>query len=73
MTTIEYLSLPLYKRIIHRIINFFVSIPKVIGRFFGKVIPQVFTKIWRSISLYFINLYNYGKIKNATEKYNVIL
>jgi len=59
MTTIEYLSLPLYKRIIHRIISFFVSIPKVIGRFFGKTVPQFFVKIWRVISLYFINLFNY--------------
>lgn len=59
MTTIEYLSLPLHKRIFHRIISFFVSIPKAIGRFFSTIVPKFFVKIWNSISQYFVNLYNY--------------
>lgn len=59
MTTIEYLSLPLYKRIFHRIINFFVNIPKAIGKFFSKKIPALCVKAWNAISQYFVNLWGY--------------
>lgn len=59
MTTIEYLSLPLYKRIFHRIISILTSIPKAIGRFFANQVPNFFVKIWNSISQYFINLWHY--------------
>lgn len=58
MTTIEYLSLPLYKRIFHSIISFFVKVPKAIGRFFSKKIPLLFSKMFTSISEYFSTLWH---------------
>lgn len=58
MTTIEYLALPLYKRVFYKIVAFFVSIPLAIGRFFYQKIPQFFTKIGRSIGGGFRNLIN---------------
>lgn len=59
MTTIEYLSLPLYKRIIHRIIDGLEMIPKAIGHFITNKIPDFFVKVWNKITQYFINLYHY--------------
>lgn len=58
MTTIEYLSLPLHKRIFHRILSFIVSIPIAIGNFFKDKFVGFFVKIWKMISSFFVNLYN---------------
>ena len=58
MTTIEYLSLPLHKRIIHRILSFFTAIPIVILNFFKTKIPQFFTFIWNKIKSFFSQVYS---------------
>ena len=58
MTTIEYLSLPLHKRIIHRILSFFTSIPIAILNFFKMRIPQFFTFIWNKIISFFSQIYS---------------
>ena len=57
MTTIEYLSLPLYKRIFHKIIAFFVSIPLFFAKIFTKIIPQFFVGIYKKITQVFYNIY----------------
>ena len=36
MTTIEYLALPLYKRIFYKFLAIMSSIPKGLGRFFSR-------------------------------------
>ena len=48
MTTIEYLALPLYKRIFYKALAILLAIPKGIGRFFGRTIPNVFKKIGKA-------------------------
>ena len=58
MTTIEYLSLPLYKRVWFKTLATLVSIPKGIGRFFSKVVPSIFKKIGKSIANFFLNIYH---------------
>ena len=58
MTTIEYLALPLYKRIFYKSLAILVSIPKGIGKFFSKVIPAVFKKIGKKIADVFQNIYH---------------
>ncbi|MDE5715846.1 MAG: sugar ABC transporter permease [Anaeroplasmataceae bacterium] len=57
MTTIEYLALPTYKRILYKILAFFVAIPKVIWNFISVTIVRFFTKIGRGIANYFIDTY----------------
>ena len=57
MTTIEYLSLPLYKRIFHKIIAFFVSIPLFFAKIFTKIVPQFFVGIYKKIVQIFYNIY----------------
>ena len=57
MTTIEYLSLPLHKRIFHRIIVFLVSIPLFFVKLFTKKIPQFFVGIYKKIAQFFSNVY----------------
>ena len=57
MTTIEYLSLPLHKRIFHKIISFFASIPMFFAKIFTKKIPQFFVGIYRKIAQIFFNIY----------------
>lgn len=56
MTTIEYLSLPLYKRLIYRVSKFFIIIPKGILNFITKKIPSFFQKIWNYIIHFSSNL-----------------
>ena len=57
MTTIEYLSLPLHKRIFQRIIAFFVAIPMFFANIFTKTIPQFFVGIYKKVSQVFFNIY----------------
>ena len=69
MTTIEYLSLPLHKRIIHRIISFFKSIPLAIFNFFKLKIPAFFIFIWNKIKSFFsqvVNIFADGDWKTRT-------
>ena len=56
MTTIEYLSLPLHKRIFHKIIAFLASIPMFFAKIFTKKIPQFFVGIYRKITQIFFNI-----------------
>lgn len=56
MTTIEYLALPLYKRIIQRILAFFIAIPYCIGNFFTKRIPNFFIGIYQKIVKVVLNI-----------------
>ena len=58
MTTIEYLSLPLYKRVLVKTLAILSSIPKGIGRFFSRVIPSVFRKIGKKTADVFQNIYH---------------
>ena len=58
MTTIEYLALPLYKRIFYKALAVLASIPKGIGRFFSRTVPQVFKKIGKAIADFFLNIYH---------------
>ncbi len=58
MTTIEYLSLPLHKRILHRILSFLISIPVGIYNFFKVKFVSFFVKIWKIFSGFFINLFH---------------
>ncbi len=58
MTTIEYLALPLYKRILYKALAVLTSIPLGIGRFFSKKIPLVIKKIGKFISDFFLNIYH---------------
>ncbi len=57
MTTIEYLSLPTYKRFFYKIAAFFVAIPKVIWNFLSVTIIRFFSKIGKGIANYFVSLY----------------
>ena len=57
MTTIEYLSLPLHKRIFQRIIAFFAAIPMFFANIFTKTIPQFFVGIYKKVSQVFFNIY----------------
>ena len=57
MTTIEYLSLPLHKRIFHRIIAFLLSIPMFFAKLFTKIIPQFFVGIYKKVVQVFFNIY----------------
>ena len=57
MTTIEYLSLPLHKRIFHKILSFFASIPLFFANLFTKKIPQLFVGIYKKIAQVFFNVY----------------
>ena len=45
MTTIEYLALPLYKRIVYKFLAILSAIPKGIGKFFSRTLPNEFKKI----------------------------
>lgn len=56
MTTIEYLSLPLHRRILSRILLFLIAIPKGIGRFFTTKIPSFFNKIYMAIKKMLMNI-----------------
>ena len=58
MTTIEYLALPLYKRIFYKMLAILVAIPKGIGRFFAKKIPSVVRGIGKAIANVFLNIYH---------------
>ena len=58
MTTIEYLSLPLYKRIWYKTLAILSSIPKGIAKFFSVKLPAVFKKIGKSIADFFLNIYH---------------
>ena len=57
MTTIEYLSLPLHKRIFHKLISFFASIPMFFAKIFTKKIPQFFVGVYRKVTQFFFNIY----------------
>ena len=57
MTTIEYLSLPLHKRLFHKFISFFASIPMFFAKIFTKKIPQFFVGIYKKIAQVFFNIY----------------
>ena len=52
MTTIEYLSLPLHKRIFHRILSFIVSIPIAIGNFFKDKFVGFFVLLFAVLWLF---------------------
>lgn len=56
MTTIEYLALPFYKRILYKSLAILISIPKGIGRFFSRVIPAFFKKIGKKMADIFQNI-----------------
>lgn len=58
MTTIEYLALPLYKRVFYKFLTIMSSIPKGIGRFFSRTVPNVFKKIGKAIADVFANIYH---------------
>ena len=58
MTTIEYLALPWYKRVFHKIKAFFVSIPLFFIELFARKIPNTFSKIGKNIAGFFNNLIN---------------
>ena len=58
MTTIEYLALPLYKRVLYKFLSILSSIPKGIGKFFSRVLPQFFKKIGKAIADVFANIYH---------------
>ena len=58
MTTIEYLALPLYKRVFYKFIAIISSIPKGIGRFFTRKVPAFFKMIGKAIGDVFSNIYH---------------
>ena len=58
MTTIEYLSLPLYKRIWYKTLAILAAIPKGIGKFFSRKVPAVFKKVGKSVADFFLNIYH---------------
>ncbi len=58
MTTIEYLSLPTYKRYLYSLVNFFRSIPLAIFGFFKVKLVNFFKKIGKGIAGYFTNLFD---------------
>lgn len=58
MTTIEYLALPIYKRVFYKIVAFFIGIPRFFAKIFLKKIPQFFVKIYKGIVGGFRNLIN---------------
>lgn len=57
MTTIEYLALPSYKRILYKILDFFKAIPRGVAKFFSSTLVILFKKIGSAIINYFVNLY----------------
>ncbi len=57
MTTIEYLALPPYKKILYKILSFFSCIPSKIGHFFSVTFVRFFKKIGSGIGNYFLNTY----------------
>ena len=58
MTTIEYLALPLYKRIFYKTLAILAAIPKGIGRFFATNVPNVVKAIGKAIANFFLNIYH---------------
>ena len=58
MTTIEYLALPLHKRIFYKTLAVLASIPKGIARFFSKTIVSAIKKIGKAIASFFQNIYH---------------
>ena len=58
MTTIEYLALPLYKRIFYKTLAILAAIPKGIGRFFATNVPNVVKTIGKAIANFFLNIYH---------------
>lgn len=56
MTTIEYLALPIHKRILHKITSFFCAIPKGIAHFFSVTLLNLFKKIGKAIANFFIQI-----------------
>lgn len=57
LSTIQFLSLPLYKRIIYRIINFLLLIPKFILKLFTNKIPNIILSIYKKIKETLNNIY----------------
>lgn len=57
MTTIEYLSLPTYKRFFYRFLQGLIAIPKSIWHFISVTILGFFTRIGKRIANYFISIY----------------
>ena len=59
ISTIEFLSLPLYKRILYRIFNFLILVPKFIISIFTFKIPNLFLSIYKKIKGVFKDIYIY--------------
>jgi arabinogalactan oligomer/maltooligosaccharide transport system permease protein len=56
MTTIEYLSLPVYKRAIYKIGAILISIPKAIWHFLSVTLLHLFTSIGKKVARFFVNI-----------------
>lgn len=57
MTTIEYLSLPAYKKFLYKLLSFFTAIPKAIGNFFSDKVASLFSKLGKALVNYFVGIY----------------
>ena len=56
MTTIEYLSLPVHKRVLYKTLSALCSIPRAIWNFLSVTLIGFFTSIGKKIARYFINI-----------------